>query len=43
MGIIGKRFVSDFSFNVSMFLRKGRLPGPVGRAGVAQEKWRRLA
>jgi hypothetical protein len=23
MGIIGKRFVSDFSFKVSMFLRKG--------------------
>jgi len=31
MGIIGKRFVSDFSFKVSMFLRKGLLSVLRGR------------
>jgi hypothetical protein len=38
MGIIGKRFVSDFSFKVSMFLRKGSLPGPHGRLGRLKAK-----
>jgi hypothetical protein len=40
IGIIGKRFVSDFSFKVSMFLRKRVLPAPRGRAGGL---WRKNA
>jgi len=39
MGIIGRRFVSDFSLIVSMFLRKGSLPAPVaGWAGFGAKK-----